>query len=245
VLVQAITSIEDRRFFDHHGLDFFGVARALVRNAGEEKIGQGGSTITQQLVKNTYLTPERTFRRKFAEAMLAFTIERRLSKEDIFSLYCNEVFLGQRGAIAVRGVDQAAHIYFGKELKDVTLGEAATIAGMIQSPTRYSPVRETEAARNRRNTVLGTMVRDGFITLEQAAAAVKDPLTVAEFDPARESVAPYFLDYVNRASEIRTSATIASSDSGAGTLPGCSSSSASCRYLISSCSQFRNSPMSK
>lgn len=201
VLVQAITSIEDRRFFDHHGLDFFGVARALVRNAGEERIGQGGSTITQQLVKNTYLTPERTLRRKFAEAMLAFTIERRLSKEDIFALYCNEVFLGQRGAIAVRGVDQAAHVYFGKELKDLTLAEAATIAGMIQSPTRYSPVRENEAARIRRNTVLGTMVRDGFIKLEQAAAVAKDPLAVADFDPARESVAPYFIDYVSRISD--------------------------------------------
>jgi penicillin-binding protein 1B len=201
VLVQAITSIEDRRFFDHHGLDFFGVARALVRNVGEEKIGQGGSTITQQLVKNTYLTPERTLRRKYAEAMLAFTIERRLSKEDIFALYCNEVFLGQRGAMAVRGVDQAAHVYFGKELKQVTLAEAATIAGMIQSPTRYSPVRQNDAARARRNTVLGAMVRDGLITLEQAAAAAKDPLAVADFDPARESVAPYFIDYVNRLAE--------------------------------------------
>jgi len=89
VLVQAITSIEDRRFFEHHGVDVFGVARALLRNAGDQRMGQGGSTITQQLVKNTYLTPERTLRRKFAEAMLAFTIERRLSKEDIFALYCN------------------------------------------------------------------------------------------------------------------------------------------------------------
>lgn len=198
VLVHAITSIEDHRFFDHHGLDLFGVARAIVRNAGEERIGQGGSTITQQLVKNTYLTSERTFRRKFAEAMLAFTIERRLTKEDIFALYCNEIFLGQRGAIAVRGVDQAARIYFGKQLKDLSLSEAATIAGMIQSPARYSPVRQNEAARARRNTVLGTMVRDGFITLDQAAATSNEPLLVKDFDPATESVAPYFIDYVNR-----------------------------------------------
>src|SRR3989475_6567931 len=171
VLVHAITSIEDRRFFDHHGLDIFGVARALIRNAGDERMAQGGSTITQQLIKNTYLTPERTLRRKFAEAMLAFTIERRVSKEDIFALYCNEIYLGQRGPLAVRGVDQAARVYFGKELKDITLAEAATIAGMIQSPTRYSPVRQNDAARARRNTVLGTMVRDGFITLDQASAA--------------------------------------------------------------------------
>lgn len=201
VLVHAITSIEDRRFFDHHGVDIFGIGRALMRNAGEDRVGQGGSTITQQLVKNTYLTPERTLRRKFAEAMLAFTIEQRLSKEDIFALYCNEVFLGQRGAIAVRGVGVAARVYFGKELKDLTVGEAATIAGMIQSPTRYSPVRESEASQNRRNTVLGTMVRDGFITIDQAAAAAKESLVVANFDPAMETVAPYFIDYVNRISE--------------------------------------------
>ena len=198
LLVHAITSIEDRRFFDHPGLDVFGVARALLRNAGSERIGQGGSTITQQLVKNTYLTPERTFRRKFAEAMLSFTIERRLSKQDIFALYCNEIFLGQRDAIAVRGVEQAARIYFGKELKDLTLGEAATIAGMIQSPTRYSPIRQNEAARVRRNTVLGAMLRDGFITPDQATAATNEPVTVADFDSARETVAPYFIDYVNR-----------------------------------------------
>ncbi|HEU5235987.1 MAG TPA: PBP1A family penicillin-binding protein [Pyrinomonadaceae bacterium] len=198
LLVHAITSIEDRRFFDHPGLDVFGVARALLRNAGSERIGQGGSTITQQLVKNTYLTPERTFRRKFAEAMLSFTIERRLSKQDIFALYCNEIFLGQRDAIAVRGVEQAARIYFGKELKDLTLGEAATIAGMIQSPTRYSPIRQNEAARVRRNTVLGAMLRDGFITPDQATAATNEPVPVADFDSARETVAPYFIDYVNR-----------------------------------------------
>jgi penicillin-binding protein 1B len=200
ILVHAITSIEDRRFFDHHGVDVFGIARAVIRNAGDERIGQGGSTITQQLVKNTYLSPERTLRRKFAEAMLAFTIERRLSKQDIFALYCNEVYLGQRGVFAVRGVDQAARVYFGKDLQDLTLAEAATIAGMIQSPTRYSPVRQAEAARARRNTVLGTMVRDGFITLDQASAAAQEPILAAGFDPARESVAPYFIDYVNRVS---------------------------------------------
>jgi penicillin-binding protein 1B len=198
LLVHAIISIEDRRFFDHHGLDIFGVARALIRNAGDERIGQGGSSITQQLVKNTYLTPERTFRRKYAEAMLAFSLERRLSKADIFALYCNEIYLGQRGVLAVRGVDQAARVFFGKELKDLSLAEAATIAGMIQSPARFSPVRHTEDARTRRNTVLGTMVRDGYITLEQAAASAKEPLLVAEFDPAIESAAPYFIDYVNR-----------------------------------------------
>jgi penicillin-binding protein 1B len=206
VLVHAIVSIEDRRFFEHHGLDIFGVARALIRNAGDERIGQGGSSITQQLVKNTYLTSERTFRRKYAEAMLAFSLERRLSKQDIFALYCNEVYLGQRNVVAVRGVDQAARIYFGKELKDLTLNEAATIAGMIQGPSRYSPVQHNEDARMRRNTVLGTMVRDGYVTLEQAASAARGPLLLADYDPARESSAPYFIDYVNRQKAAHASA---------------------------------------
>jgi penicillin-binding protein 1B len=170
----------------------------VLRNAGDERWGQGGSTITQQLVKNTYLTPERTLQRKYSEAMLAFTLERHVSKEDIFALYCNEVYLGQRNAFAVRGVDQAARVFFGKNLKDLTLAEAATIAGMIQSPARYSPLQHNDETRARRNTVLGTMARDGFITLEQAASAAKEPLVLADFDPARESTAPYFIDYVNR-----------------------------------------------
>src|SRR5438309_5397122 len=122
---------------------------------------------------NPYLTPERTLRRKYAEAMLAFTLERRLTKEDIFALYCNEIYLGQRSVVAVRGVQQATRIYFGKELSELTLSEAATIAGMIQGPSRYSPARHNDDARARRNTVLGTMVRDGFIPLDQAAIAAK------------------------------------------------------------------------
>jgi penicillin-binding protein 1B len=200
-LVRAILSIEDRRFFAHNGLDLFGIGRALLRNAGDSEIGQGGSTITQQLVKNTYLSPERTFRRKFAEAMIAFTLERRLSKEDIFALYCNEIYLGQRGAVAVRGVGQAARVFFGKELKDLSLAEAATIAGMIQSPSRYALDRHAEEARVRRNIVLGTMVRDGAITNEEAARAAQEQLRVAPATDAGESLAPYFVDYVNRVVE--------------------------------------------
>jgi penicillin-binding protein 1B len=201
VLAHAILSIEDHRFFEHRGLDLFGIGRALLRNAGDQEIGQGGSTITQQLVKNTYLSPERTLSRKFAEAMLAFTLERRLSKEDIFALYCNEVYLGQRGSLAVRGVGQAARVFFGKDLKDLSLAEAATVAGMIQSPNRYAPDRHEEAATSRRNTVLGTMVRDGAITLAEAAAAAREPLRVAPLEGVDESLAPYFVDYVNRTVE--------------------------------------------
>lgn len=203
-LAHAILSIEDRRFFEHNGVDIWGVARALVRNATDDDTSQGGSTITQQLVKNTFLTPERTLRRKYAEAMTAFALERRLSKEDIFALYCNEIYLGQRGSISVRGVEQAARIFFGKELKDLNLAESAMIAGMIQSPNRYAPDRHAEAATVRRNTVLGAMARDRFITLEEARAAAAQPIAVAPINQEK-STAPYFIDYVNRVVESRLS----------------------------------------
>jgi penicillin-binding protein 1B len=203
VLAHAILSIEDRRFFEHNGVDIWGVGRALWRNTTDDETSQGGSTITQQLVKNTFLTPERTFRRKFAEAMTAFALERRMSKEDIFALYCNEIYLGQRGAVSVRGVEQAAHVYFGKELKDLTLAESALIAGMIQSPNRYAPDRHPEAATARRNTVLGTMVRDGFISREEAQASAQEALAVAPLNNTDGSTAPYFIDYVNRLVEAK------------------------------------------
>jgi penicillin-binding protein 1B len=206
VLASAIRAIEDRRFFEHHGLDLLGIGRALLSWTGDGGSSnapehQGGSTITQQLVKNTYLTPERTLSRKFNEALLAAALERRLSKEDIFALYCNEIYLGQRGAFAVRGVKQAARVYFGKELRDLSLSEAATIAGMIQSPARYAPDRHAEASRARRNAVLASMVRDNSITSEEAQKASGESVGVAPVDPALNATAPYFVDYVNRAVE--------------------------------------------
>jgi len=206
VLVHAILATEDHRFFEHSGVDVFGIARALVRNAGNDRLGQGGSTITQQLVKNTYLSPERTLRRKYAEAMLSLALERRLSKEDIFALYCNEVYFGQRGAVAVRGVEEAARTYFGKELKDLSLAEAATIAGMIQGPTRFSPTQHPDAAQARRNVVLEAMTRDGWIKAEQAAASSKEPVVVVPSSPSDNSLAPYFVDYVNRTADSKLDA---------------------------------------
>jgi len=201
VLVRAILAIEDRRFFDHSGVDLGGLTRAVLRNVGDERLGQGGSTITQQLVKNTYLSPEKTLRRKYAEAMLSVALERRLSKNDIFALYCNEIYLGQRGAVAVRGVKEAARVYFGKELRDVTLAEAATLAGMIQSPAHYSPVRHAEAARMRRNTVLAAMQELGSINAKQYATASDEPVVVTPAPAVDNSLAPYFVDYVNRLAE--------------------------------------------
>src|SRR6185436_12774207 len=136
--------------------------------SGFAKFHQGGSTITQQLVKNIYLNPEKTLQRKFNEAMIAVALEQRLSKQDIFALYCNEVYLGQRNGVGVRGVAQAARIFFGKELKDISLAEAATIAGMIQSPARYAPDRHSEAARGRRDVVIAAMARNGAVDVEAA-----------------------------------------------------------------------------
>jgi len=211
VLVRAILSIEDRRFFAHEGVDAAGVGRALLSWAGwgtnsARTQGQGGSTITQQLVKNTYLTPERTLQRKYNEAMIATAIERRLSKQDILALYCNEIYLGQRGTFAVRGVEQAARVYFGKELKDLSLAEAATIAGMISSPNRYAPSRHPAAARDRRNTVIDAMLRDGHITPEQAQTASAESIAVAPATGGDGATAPHFVDYVNRQVETQLAA---------------------------------------
>ena len=201
VMVQAILAIEDRRFFEHSGVDVRGLGRAFLRNVGDEQMGQGGSTITQQLVKNTYLTPEKTLQRKYAEAMLSLALERRLSKNDIFALYSNEIYLGQRGAVAVRGIKEAAEVFYGKKLQDVTLSEAATLAGMIQSPARYSPLRHPEEARARRNVVLAAMQQNGWITSEQNAKASAEPVTVTSVPEVENSMAPYFVDYVNRLAE--------------------------------------------
>jgi penicillin-binding protein 1B len=201
VLVHAILAIEDRRFFEHSGVDVNGLVRAVLRNVADEQMAQGGSTITQQLVKNTYLTPEKTLQRKYAEAMLSVALERRLAKNDIFALYCNEIYLGQRGAVTVRGVKEAAKVFYGKELRELTLAEAATLAGMIQSPARYSPVRHVDDARARRNVVLAAMQESGWITAEQNKSASAEPVTVATAPVADDSLAPYFVDYVNRLAE--------------------------------------------
>jgi len=201
VMVRAILAIEDRRFYEHSGVDLGGLTRALLRNAGDERLGQGGSTITQQLVKNTYLSPEKTVERKYAEVMLAIALERRLSKNDIFALYCNEIYLGQRGAVAVRGINEAAQVFYGKELRDITLAEAAMLAGMIQSPGHYSPVKHPEEARARRNTVLAAMQKNGWITAEQYTTASAEPVVVGPSPDVDDSLAPYFVDYVTRLAE--------------------------------------------
>ncbi len=194
-LVKAVLAIEDRRFFSHPGLDPFRIVGAAVKNIRAESFIQGGSTITQQLVKNFFLTPERKFSRKVQEAMLAFVLERRADKKDILELYLNEVYLGQAGSFSINGMGEAARMYFHKDVGNVTLNEAALLAGMIQSPNRYNPYRHERAATDRRNQVLRAMEESGFIEPAAATAAVAQPLRLetAALDSAE---APYFVDLV-------------------------------------------------
>ncbi len=177
-LRQAVIAAEDKRFMSHHGVDLRAVAGALWRDLTRKGLW-GGSTITQQLAKNFFLSPRRTLRRKLAEAFLALYLERRYDKRRILTLYLNEIYLGQDGAVGVAGVRAAADLYFGKKLRDLDLPECALLAGLIRSPYRYNPRRSPEAALARRNYVLKRMLADGMITAAECAAAAASPLLLA------------------------------------------------------------------
>jgi penicillin-binding protein 1B len=198
-LRNAIITTEDRRFWSHHGVDYRGIARAVRANLDEGGIAEGGSTITQQLVKNVLLTPERTFARKVKEAFVAYVLESKLTKEQIFALYCNEIYLGESGTYAVHGVAEAARRYFGKDLAALTLDESALLAGLIYAPNSNSPYKYPERARGRRNFVLDMMAELGTVSPEEAAAAKERPIVLQR--PAVDSAwldAPYFNDFLHR-----------------------------------------------
>jgi penicillin-binding protein 1B len=196
-VVNAVLAIEDRRFYHHPGIDPIAVGGALVSNVrGTSEYTRGASTLTQQLVKNTFLTQERTLRRKSAEWLMSVILERRLSKAQILELYLNDVWLGQRGSFAIHGVGVAARMFFGRDISNLSLSQAATIAGLIQSPPRLSPFNHPERARERRNVVLHAMAESGFITAADAERASKEPLHVVA--RALEAEAPYFVDYISR-----------------------------------------------
>jgi penicillin-binding protein 1B len=156
----------------------------------------GGSTLTQQIIKNTFLTPEKTIRRKLQEQFMAIVLESRFTKDQILELYLNDVVLGQRGPFEIHGVSEAARIFFGKDVRNITLAEAATIAGLIQSPSRLSPFRNPDRARERRNVVLAAMLDGGFATRADVERAEKEPLVISS--RALENEAPYFVDYVSQ-----------------------------------------------
>lgn len=200
-LIKAITVTEDRSFFDHYGVNIRGILRALIRRYEADPNSpiarQGGSSITQQLVKNLLLSPERTWRRKFAEAYMSVIIETRLSKEQIFALYCNEVYLGQQAGFSINGFGEASDAYFNKDVTTLTLPESAFLAGIIRSPNRYNPYHNIETATARRNQVLQSMSETGAITQLEAAQAQNVPLKVAATKGRVDaSDAPYFADYV-------------------------------------------------
>lgn len=198
-LVDGIVSIEDRQFFEHPGINWRGILRALIKDYQAGAIREGGSSITQQLVKNLFLFPDRTWKRKLAEAYMSLILEQRLSKEEILAMYCNQIYLGQRGGYSINGFGQAARTYFGKDISTLGLPESALLAGIIRSPNYYSPYSNEERARNRRNLVLDKMVEAGKIGRVQAEAAKAEGLGIAgKSIGVNGSDAPYFMDYLMR-----------------------------------------------
>ena len=194
-LVQAVLAAEDRRFFEHPGIDVRAVARAVWVNVRRGGLAQGGSTLTQQLVKNLVLTPKRTWGRKAREAAIAVALERRYSKDEILSAYLNGIYLGQHGGFAVYGVGAAARSFFGKDVERITVGEAATLAGIIRAPNTYSPVQHPERARERRNVVLRQMRDLQMLDDKQLAQASQERLVVQR-GTVINALGPYFADWV-------------------------------------------------
>ena len=175
-LVDAVLVVEDRRFHEHHGVDLRRMGGALVANLRARRVRQGGSTITQQLVKNVFLSHERSVLRKLRELWLALRVERAHTKDEILEAYLNTIYLGQRGPVSVVGVESAARHYFGGDARTLGLAESALLAGMIRGPGFYSPFKHPERARERRNRVLAMMAKANLVSEEEAAIAAKRPL---------------------------------------------------------------------
>ncbi|HQZ16818.1 MAG TPA: PBP1A family penicillin-binding protein [Vicinamibacteria bacterium] len=196
-LVESVLAIEDRRFFQHPGFDPFRIVGAALRNLKPGGNLQGGSTLTQQFVKNFFLTPDRTPKRKIQEAVLSFVLERRASKKEIFELYVNEIYLGQVGSFNINGMGEAARVYFQKDISNLSVTESALLAGMIQSPNPYNPMRHPDRAQARRNTVLRGMADEGFISGDDLVRLSAEPVEVrSKSSPGLD--APYFIDLVRR-----------------------------------------------
>ncbi|HKB70421.1 MAG TPA: PBP1A family penicillin-binding protein [Thermoanaerobaculia bacterium] len=194
-LIDAILTREDRDFYRHGGVSLRRIAAALVNDVRHGSASQGGSTLTQQLVKNLYLSPRRTIKRKVVEAMMAVILDASYSKEEILQAYLNEIYLGQRGAISITGVGEASRYYFGKNVSDLDVAESAALAGMIASPGRFNPFRYPERCRARRDALLRMMLDAGRIDRDQFDRAAAEPLTPSTRPPARVQ-APHFVNFV-------------------------------------------------
>ena len=193
VVRNAIISVEDQNFYDHWGIDLFGIARASLRNVMNGRIVEGGSTLTQQLSKNLFLTPEKTLGRKVQEAMLAIQIERNYTKEQILTWYCNMAYMGH----GQYGFAAAAEFYFGKNLKDLTIEEAALLAALPRSPKNYSPIQNPERAKARRNYAIDRMVAEKKITALEGEKAKKIPLILSP-KQRQDELAPYFVEEIRQ-----------------------------------------------
>ena len=191
-LPAAVIATEDRRFYRHFGMDVIGFGRALFANLRAGRVVQGGSTITQQLAKNLYLTPERTLTRKLRELMLAIWLEARLRKNAILEIYLNRVYLGAGSY----GVEAASRRYFGKPAREVTLAEAALLAGLLKAPSRYAPTANIRRARARAADVLDNMVAAGFVTADVARRAKRAPINLAPTPSKRRAGSRYFVDWI-------------------------------------------------
>ncbi len=195
-LVNAVLAIEDRRFFEHNGVNYWRLMEAVFHDLTTGKKQQGGSTLTMQLARGFFLSPEKRIKRKIIEIVITFQLEHRFSKKQIFEMYSNQVPLGQRGSFAINGFGEASQAYFGKEPRQLDLAECALLAGIIQSPSWLNPFRHADRAIARRDLVLDSMVETGAITKDQAEQAKEEPLhlSAASVDA---SEAPYFVDLVH------------------------------------------------
>ena len=190
--VQALQSAEDSRFFEHHGIDLLGLFRAAFQLVSSGKIQSGGSTITMQVAKNFFLTRERTFERKFSEILLALKIEQSLSKQEIFELYVNKIYLGHRSY----GIQAASNVYYGKDIDELSLPQLAMIAGLPKAPSAFNPITNPERALERRNWILGRMHSLSFITKEELQTALLAPVTATYHSTETELYAPYIAEMV-------------------------------------------------
>jgi penicillin-binding protein 1A len=193
VVVQAFVAAEDARFFQHRGFDMQSISRAFFKNLAAGRIVQGGSTITQQVAKSMFLTPERSYIRKIREAVLAYKIDRYLTKEEILTLYLNQIYLGH----GTYGIEAASQGYFGKSTRQLTLPEASLLAGLPKAPSTYSPFLSMEKARQRQTYVLDRMLEDGYITRQQRDKTLATPVHMRSVRP-KEKIAAYFIENVRR-----------------------------------------------